>query len=627
MADSILDLDPESFAFALDELNLPADQRSYLEQQYFEQQRLLSMTPRTEGRRIGSVLPVSWPEGMTGYEALTSGDWEWDVPELVRGLYEAPAEAMNVGSAMLRGVPVTKQQMADTATTVGGLVVGSGVMNRGRGVPPAARSPEPTPAPEPTWEEFMASFEDDIAEQVERTRLRNEALYGAGDPDDPGTPGYIPPGNQFQTGTDLGPTLDEMAPADPQGLPDGNTSVPTSPWLRPLVRKQEGVASLYSPTRKAVDLLDRQQYDDIDSLREQLRNRGAKPDEVERVIERVKTEKGPISRDALARAADDQAAELHVRRVNATNTPYGPQNSFVTRYFVDGVEDQQANVFELPVANKPDFSESHFESSSVDTAPVLHTRTGMLSTAGANKPDSYHLGEIQSDWAQKRAKLFKDDADAAAGAEKLATLDRQTDQAYRDLFQKEQEIISDGNRGYYTDPEWRVMNERYSSLEQERMRAAERMADHRTYGTRKQFDVDYPAPYVGTTSKWVQLGLRQALVDAVNSGARQMSLSTGEMVKGYTYGSLKGQQKFYDDIVPKELNEVLRKFSNEAGIKKPEIVMDTVYGNGGQRYTVPVVKFTDEFVDAIKRNGLPAFAKGGVVKGSSLDFDLFEPSL
>jgi hypothetical protein len=153
------------------------------------------------------------------------------------------------------------------------------------------------------------------------------------------------------------------------------------------------------------------------------------------------------------------------------------------------------------------------------------------------------------------------------------------------------------------------------------------MSDTESYGTRDEFDANYPAPYVGTTSKWVQLGLRQSLLDAVNKGAKRMTLSTGEQVKGYTFGKQGGQSKFYDDIVPKELEAVLKKFAKEAGIQKPEITTSKIVGSRGQEYMVPTVEFTDEFVEALKRVGLPAYAKGGIVKGSYLDNDPLEPAL
>lgn len=395
----------------------------------------------------------------------------------------------------------------------------------------------------------------------------------------------------------------------------------------PLIGSQEGLASLYSPTRKATDLLDRPVYDNLDSLTEQLQNRGAKPDEVARVMSRLRGMNRPVTREEIAQAADEQAGELFIRRVNADNTPYGSERTYVTGYFVRGAEDLQGNVIEMPAGKAPDFAEDHF--SGVRGAPVVHTRTGRLwsdrVTSSAEDPDSYHVGEIQSDWAQRRSKIFVDENALKAGRERHRAAMDEWDQAYQQSLQRENELYSVGKRPE-DDAEWVALKKQMEELQDERKSLFDKINATQTNGFRGDFDAKYPdAPgYVKTTNKWVQLALRQSLVDAVNSGARQMSLSTGEMAKSYTYGTLKGQQKFYDGVVVDNLNEVLKRFAKEAGIKKPEVELAKVFGKEGEEYTVPVVRFTDEFKEAVRRVGLPAFAKGGVVKGSLLDIDMFE---
>lgn len=123
---SILNLDPDQFSIALDELGLPPEQRAFLEEQYFAQRRPLPMTERPEGRRVGEILPMSFPEGMTGAEALMSGEWDWTTPEMVRGLYEAPAEAANVMNASVTGVPLTQQQIQEATSSMGEMMAGIG---------------------------------------------------------------------------------------------------------------------------------------------------------------------------------------------------------------------------------------------------------------------------------------------------------------------------------------------------------------------------------------------------------------------------------------------------------------------------------------------------------------------
>lgn len=599
----ILNMDPDQFIATLDELGLPQDQRAALERQYFEAQRLLPMTSRPEGRRIGTILPISMPEGMTGAEALMSGDFEFTAPELLRGLYEAPAEAINVGSAMLRGVPVTRDQILETAMTVGAAGVGPRPMGR----KPKMGEPEaPAPVDEPDmWEgvEPDAGFIDveDIdwdemmIDEMNNAMLRRE--------------GMIPPENRYT--------------------------------VRPAIGQQEGIAGLYSPTRKAVDLLDRPSYDNLDSLRVQLLNRGAKPDEVERVISRAWDEMtgGPMSKDRLASLADEAAGDIVVSTRTLDTSPRDNPLTLTDDYFLKGAEDIGANVFEIRASDAPSTAFAHFQPSADTTAPLLHTRFGMLSSPGANRPDTYHLGEIQSDWAQTRQKLFPTQADLEKAREKYLELDNEI----MVLRKKQDEMRYDweeefGTTGEFSgpgsnapsladDPDWQATSKQLSDLRDSMESLSEKIYATSNYGTRGEFDANFPAPYVGTTSKWVQLALRQSLLDAVNRDARRMTLSTGEQVAKYTYGKKSGQSKFYDEIVPRELDEVLRKFAKEAGIRKPEITMSTVEGRRGQTYTVPTVEFTDEFIDAVKRIGLPAYAKGGIVKGSYLDVDPLEPAI
>lgn len=125
-ADFILALPADEFVGALEELQLPDTERQFLETAYFELNRALPMTERPEGRRVGNIAPISTPEGMTGAEALMSGDWELTTPEFVRGMYEGPAEAANVVSAMGKGVPLSKQKLGEAATTTAGIATLAG---------------------------------------------------------------------------------------------------------------------------------------------------------------------------------------------------------------------------------------------------------------------------------------------------------------------------------------------------------------------------------------------------------------------------------------------------------------------------------------------------------------------
>lgn len=549
--------------------------------------------------------------------------------------------------------------------------------------------------PRAGYDSLQRYFDDEFPRLVERaqlgTPLREREAYDVMMYERYGNHGILDPINSFENWRQNAGDIQGarriaylMDPTNPQGRAepveyddfyeqdvnnDLNWDVDDDAWnprlgmsssyeVRPTIGQAEGIAGLYSPTRKAVDLLDRPSYDDLDSLRVQLLNRGAKPDELERLMAKIPGTKnnpmsaeqveaflndpkaGQFSKEDLARFADEAAQDVVVSTRTLDNSPRDNMVFLDESYFLRGAEDIGANVFEAPVGSAaPDAASAHFTSSAAGRAPVLHTRFGMFRSPGADKPDTYHLGEVQSDWAQTRQKLFPTQ-EALAEAEgryavandRLMDLASQRRQMKKDWEQRYGALSSMDPRfpnapNIYEDAGYQALEKAAEEAREEVSSLGNKISLTQQHGTRGEFDAKYPAPYVGTTSKWVQLGLRQSLLDAVNKGAKRMTLSTGEMVKSYTRGKLEGQKKFYDDTVLKELDTVLKKFAKEAGIRKPEITLSQIEGRRGQRYTVPTVEFTDEFVEAIKRIGLPAYAKGGIVKGSYLDNDPLEPAL
>lgn len=517
--------------------------------------------------------------------------------------------------------------------------------------------------PTNTFENWLAATNDDT-----EAAARIAFLTDPTNPNGRAEPVAREPGPYFE---------DPFEPADEADFVDVETidwDVDDDAWnprlemgssfeVRPTIGQAEGIAGLYSPTRRAVDLLDRPSYDDLDSLRVQLLNRGAKPDELEGLMAKIPGTKnnpmsaeqveaflndpkaGQFSKDDLARFADEASQDVVVSTRTLDNSPRDNIVFLDESYFLKGAEDIGANVFEAPVGPAvPNEASAHFTRSAAGRAPVLHTRFGMFRSPGADKPDTYHLGEVQSDWAQLRQKLPTDEAALQKLTEETLAIDTER-QAIMDRYGQRRKEIKEAlgreeregeiyggddpelEEAFDNDPEHTALFSKLSDLIDRQASIEQRLSSARQYGTRGEFDAKFPAPYVGTTSKWVQLGLRQSLLDAVNRGAKRMTISTGEQVRDYTRGKESGQNKFYDEIVPKELNEVLRKFAKEAGIRKPEITMSQIEGSRGQRYTVPTVEFTDEFVEAIKRIGLPAYAKGGIVKGSYLDNDPLEPAL
>ena len=351
----------------------------------------------------------------------------------------------------------------------------------------------------------------------------------------------------------------------------------------PLTQTGEGLASMYSPTRRAVDKLQSGIFPDPISLEKQLLRLGAKPDELESVMRRITEEDvlgGGLKKDRLTQFSDEAASEIFAS--NEIDDQYGS-------YFLSGASEPRVTRIEASV-EQPDAvaRAQHYMPRDPDQAVLAHIRSGMFQTPDSTSNNVYHLGEIQSDWAQFRTKLFSTQEDLNNARDKL------------------KDYMDDLKAKSANSKSFLVMSPDMSELE-------DRIALTEYNGIREEFDNSYPAPYVKTTRKWHQLGLKQALIEAVNSGADYMSISTGKQAQGYTGGKLEGQQKFYDEMTPRELDDILTKFSKETGVEKPVLEYQFVYGYDGSGHEVPAIRLTDEFKEAMKKYGLPSYAAGGVV--------------
>jgi len=381
---------------------------------------------------------------------------------------------------------------------------------------------------------------------------------------------------------------DQFDPFEDMGdMPDPfRMPAPSKP--RPLVQREEGIASMYSPTRRAVEQLRQSRFPDPVAMEKQLLAMGAKPDELESLLKRIgksDVSEGGLKKLRLAELADEAASE--VQQFRRRDPEYGS-------YTLRGAIDPHVTTFEAPVGTPKGVSQ-HFGAKKPDNTVLAHIRSAMFQTPDSNRPNVYHLSEIQSDWAQFRTKLFSsNDEYLKAEVERDRLLD----------------YVQNLLRTGYT-PDSNLEDYKKASAKLEKLQ--DRLGATDTYGFRTYFDEDFPAPYVKTTRKWHQLALKQALIEAVNSGADYMSLATGEQVKSYTGGKLEGQQKFYDEMTPRELDNILTKFSKETGVEKPVLEYQFIYGQDGSGHEVPAIRITDEFREAMKKYGLPSFAKGGIV--------------
>jgi hypothetical protein len=315
-------------------------------------------------------------------------------------------------------------------------------------------------------------------------------------------------------------------------------------------------------------------------MEKQLLAMGAKPDELESILARIKESdvtEGGIKKLRLAELADETSNDI--QQFRSPDTAYGTRHP-------TGAIDPHVTTFEVPVSGVPEDLNQHFDSKLPANSVLAHIRSAMFSSLDSEKPNVYHLTEIQSDWAQFRTKLFADK--------------KQAQEALLEVDKRIAELEAAGK------------NPQIDSVIAE---LARRTQLTEKYGFRSEFDKDYPAPFVKTTRKWHQLCLKQALIEAVNSGAEYMSISTGNLVKDFTGGKIEGQKKFYDEMTPRELDDILTKFSKETGVEKPVLEPMWIHnsGRGMVAEPVPAIRLTDEFKEAMKKYGLPSFAKGGIV--------------
>lgn len=116
---NILDLDPFAFAAALEELQLPEEDAARIREQYRQKQTPFAGAKEAvkpqEGRNTSAFLPVSVPEGMSITEGVTSGNWDWAVPEGLSSGATALIEGVEAPGQIASGVPFSEQELQDAA--------------------------------------------------------------------------------------------------------------------------------------------------------------------------------------------------------------------------------------------------------------------------------------------------------------------------------------------------------------------------------------------------------------------------------------------------------------------------------------------------------------------------------
>ena len=369
---------------------------------------------------------------------------------------------------------------------------------------------------------------------------------------------------------------------------------------KPLTWGDQGAAGSYSRSARAAQDLRQPTYSSLEDLKSELLARKASGAELALNGDRLEdlfasSNSGRVSREAVQDALRN-APGLELLRTEeyADIGPRGGENYTSTVYTHPSVARGPAQAYEH-------FGDDNFFPGQIppDPPPLFHTRAAQYDLrTGTNlnswhdwrdaeqvlrdAPDdapviAHHVLEIQSDWSQFRQTL-------PATPEKRAEMVAEVNRINRD-----------------------VMTNAGDFQKMERLRRA--LASNMF---RDDFDEQYPAPLVKKQDDWVDAGVRQNLLDAVNAGSDWITFGNGSQANRHSGMPKAAAERFYDNDVPKSVERVLRKLSREAGVEFPEL-QDVPFVDGE---TVKGLRITPELREALLQNGLPSLRDGGMVTAS-----------
>jgi hypothetical protein len=325
--------------------------------------------------------------------------------------------------------------------------------------------------------------------------------------------------------------LPDTAPA--ATIAEANPYMPTNDFFQmPRTWADQGVAGIYSRSGRAAAQLRQPRYSDIETLRRELEARGASPSELNYQLGQFEEAlfDGPISREDIQDFFSNYETGLMIDRnldYAGGYMPPGGRNATSTVYY-----HPEGRAF--PSGAKRHFYDVENDAGS-NVAPLFHSRAAQYDLQFPGGGTTHHVAEIQSDFAQYRQAIPKEDRDA--------------------------------------------------------------------------FDQQYDAPYIRRENDWVDAAIRQNLLDAVNSGSDWITFGNGRQAKQHIGMPREAAESFYDTRVPRRLEDVLRRFSNQTGIEAPRLERipfvdgDDVLG----------FRITPEFQEALIKNGLPSYKNGGIV--------------
>lgn len=134
---SILALDQPSFMAALDELGIYGEQRDFLvrEKRKYDSPLggVMDFDAAPAGQKRATILPMVSPQGMTGWDAIMSGQASLALPGLLAGAVSGTAKAIDAPRAAYAG-QIPQSDLVGEALGVGGLLSLGGGAAAGRGL-------------------------------------------------------------------------------------------------------------------------------------------------------------------------------------------------------------------------------------------------------------------------------------------------------------------------------------------------------------------------------------------------------------------------------------------------------------------------------------------------------------
>lgn len=200
--------------------------------------------------------------------------------------------------------------------------------------------------------------------------------------------------------------LPDTAPAA-NVWPSANPYMPTGKAVQfPQTWSNEGIAGIYSRSGRAADQLQQPRYADIESLRRELEARGASPSELNYQLGQLEEAMvdGPVSREDIQRFFSENDMGLRLDRTLR----------YAGEWMPPGGRNATSTVFYHPEGQfYPPGAKRHFSnvesSAGQRTVPLFHSRAAQYDLGFPGGGTTHHVAEIQSDFAQYRQTLPKED--------------------------------------------------------------------------------------------------------------------------------------------------------------------------------------------------------------------------